>query len=213
MDNQKQYKIYEVLAAAASYLDNPEDKELSAKFEEIKNGLIVREYMPIAQKELCIKKTLIDMRVDENTKATPYTASVLYEIALVFDCLLGYVVNLDYDIDGIYKDATFYDILAVSGLTKYILSFCKEDYSRLEQMANRMISFDNLKELSKNLELASPEQVARLTTEFKNFITDLNPEVLARLGGIAAADDPLLTNIKNIVEDTTFKAIDESTNN
>ena len=204
MEENKTYQIYEILAAAAEWLNDPEDEEKALKFNEIQQGLVIRDYMPLGQKELIMRKALIDMRSDE--QVLPYTASILHEIALLFDCLLAYVVNLDPNIDNIYKDASFYDILKLSGIIDYILSFCEKDYESLRQMADRMISFDNLKELTKNIELASPEQVQRLTDEFKRFTTDTNSEVLKHMGEIMAANDPLLNRIKTNIEDEAFKA-------
>ena len=84
MPENKKYEIYEILAAVTSWLQNPEDKELYDRVEEIKQNLIVREYMPLGQKELCLRKALIDMKTDE--EALPYTCSTLYEIAILFDC-------------------------------------------------------------------------------------------------------------------------------
>ena len=204
MEENKTFQIYEILAAAAEWLNDPENEEKAKKIEDIKSSLIIRAYMPLEQKEILMRKALIDMQSDK--EIMPYTASILYEIALVFDCLLGYVVNLDADIDNLYKDASFYDILQLSGIIDYILSFCEKDYESLRKMADRMISFDNLKELSKNIELTSPEQINELTEEFKRFRTDTSPEVFKHIGQIMASNDPLLNNIKNNIEGEAFKA-------
>ena len=202
-EENKIYQIYEILAAAAEWLNDPENEEKSNAFEDIKTALVIRDYMPLEQKEIIMRKALIDMRSEE--EVMPYTASILYEIALVFDCLLAYVVNLDPNIDNVYKDASFYDILYMSGVIDYILSFCGRDYEFLRKMADRMISFDNLKELSKNIEVTSPEYINALTEEFKHFRTDTSPEVLKHLGEIMAGNDPLLNNIKKNVEDVAYK--------
>ena len=211
MEQEKVYQIYEILAAGAKFLENPTDENAFMELEGIKNSLVVKDYMPIAQKEIVLRKAIIDMRVDE--EAMPYTASILYEIALLFDCLLGYVINLDQNIDGLYKDASFYDILKLSGVVDYILKFCAKDYEQLIRMADRMISFDNLNELCKNISIVSPEEVTKLTQAFNNFTTDTNPEVLKRLGDIMAADDPLLANVKNAIEDNAFKIAQETGDN
>lgn len=203
-EENKTYQIYEVLAAAAEWLNDPESEEKNKVLEDIKTALVIRDYMPLEQKEIVMRKALIDMRSDE--EVMPYTASILYEIALVFDCLLAYVVNLDPNIDNVYKDASFYDLLYMSGVIDYILSFCGKDYEFLRKMADRMISFDNLKELSKNIEIASPEYINALTEEFKRFRTDTNPEMLKHLGEIMAGNDPLLNNIKKNVENVAFEA-------
>lgn len=203
-EEQKTYRIEELLVIAVNWLNNPEGEEETKALEDLKAALIIKDYMPIGQKELLLRKTIIDMRSDE--EIMPYTASILYEIAILFDCLLAYVVNLDPNIDSFYKDAAYYDVLKLSGLTDYIMSFCEKDYNVLYHMAEKMISFDNLKELAKNIEISSPEQIERLTDEFKRFTTETNPELLKALGNIAAVNDPLLMSIKNNIEEEAFKA-------
>jgi hypothetical protein len=49
----KVYEIYEILSAAAEWAQNPEDKGAIENFENIKNSLIIKDYMPLKQKELC----------------------------------------------------------------------------------------------------------------------------------------------------------------
>lgn len=216
-EGPKTYQIYEILAAAAEWLNDPEDEEKANLFETIKSQLIVREYMPLGQKEICLRKAIIDVRSDE--ELMPYTASILYEIAVLFDCLLAYVVNLEPDIDSLYKDASFYDLIVMSGLKDYILSFCGKDYEDMRHMADRMITFDNLKELTKMLNFASDEEVRSLTNEFKNFTTNTDTELLRGLSKLMAMNDPLMNSIKNSVEDTAFRYAqtvedgDESSNN
>lgn len=204
IEEKKTYEIYEILSVVAEWLQDPQNEDLYNAVEEIKHNLVVKEYMPIRQKELCLRKALIDMRADE---ALPYTCSVLYEIAILFDGLLGYVVNLNPDIDAFYKDGDFYDLLWLSGIIDYILGFCKEDYERLKRMADRMISFDNLKEITNGIQLTSPEQIDRLTNEFKRFTIETNPEILKSIGKILENNDPLLTEIKNNIEDMAYEQI------
>lgn len=203
IEEPKTYQIYEILAAAAEWLNDPENEEKSKAFETIKSQLIVREYMPLGQKEICLRKAIIDVRSDE--ELMPYTASILYEIAVLFDCLLAYVVNLEPDIDSLYKDASFYDLIVMSGLKDYILSFCGKDYEDMRHIADRMITFDNLKELTKTLESASPEAVNELTREFKNFTTDTNIEMIKHLSEIMAHNDPLMTKVKDTIEEGAFR--------
>lgn len=204
MEENKIYTIEEVLTVATEWLNDIENKEKLEALEEMKTSFVVRDYMPIVQKEILLRKALIDTHFDE--EIMPYTASILYEISIVFDGLLAYVVNLNPAIDSFYKDSAYYDVLKLSGIIDYILSFCEKDYDAFKHMADRMISFDNLNELSKNFELSSPEQVQQLTDEFKRFTTETNPEILKALGNIAAANDPLLTNIRTSIEDAAFKA-------
>ena len=208
MENNKQYKIYEILSVASNWAMDPENKDNILELEKIKEELIIRSYMPIGMKELCLRKAIIDMRTTEEEEL-PYGISVKYEIALLFDCLLAYVVNIDPEIDSIFKDRDFYDLLWISGIAERILEYCEEDYKLLVNMANRMISFDNFKELIKNIQLTSPEQIERLTNEFKNFVVELNPESLKHLDSIMAYNNPIINNIKKEVDNIAYNTISE----
>lgn len=206
----KIYEISELLIAASEWLNDPANEEKQAAWDEIKRSLVIREYMPLGQKEICIKKALIDMRTDEDI--TPHTASILYEIAIFFDCLLPYIVNLNPAIDSIFKEPYYYDVLVMAGLKDFIFSYCEKDYHSIEQLASRMIAFDNLKELSKNISLTSPEQIDNLTREFVRFTTQTDPEAIKALGNIASLNDPLLNTIKETIEDTAYKVALEAGN-
>lgn len=203
-EEMKVYKIYEILAAAAEWAENPEKEEAIEALENIKNSLIVKDYMPIKQKGMCLNKMLIDIYVDKDTSDS---AAVGEEIAMLFDCLLAYVVNLDYDIDTLFKDAEYYDLLYISGIVDYILGFCQKDYNKLERMVDKMISYDNLLELMSQMDMATPENVEELTKEFKRFRTETNPEILKNLGDIMVNNDPLLARTKKTIEDSAFNAI------
>ena len=117
----KIYEIHEVLAAAAEWAQNPENTDAAEALENIKNSLVIKDYMPLKQKELCLNKMLIDIYVEKDSADA---FSVGTEIAMLFDCLLGYVVNLNQDIDTLFKDTEFYDLLYISGIVNYILGFC-----------------------------------------------------------------------------------------
>ena len=103
------------------------------------------------------------------------------------------------------------DLLYNSGLVDYILGFCQKDVDRLQHMADRMISFDNLKDLMENIQVTSPEQIDRLTDEFKQFKTETNPEFIKHLGDIIALNDPLLNGVKENIENAAYEAVTKTT--
>lgn len=207
MEENKVYEIYEILAAAAEWMEDPENEEKNKKLEEIRNNLIVKEYMPLQQKTMCLQKALIDMRVDG--EVTPYEASTLYEMALFFDCLLVYVVNLNQNIDILFKEPDFYDLLHISGIAEHILSYCYEDYEVILKMAERAISFDNLTQLTKMIAVTSPEEVNRLTKEIEEFHSKMDKDSLKALADIMTANDPLTARIKKGIEDGAYTAMNE----
>ena len=51
----KIYEIHEILAAAAEWAQNPESEDATEVLENIKNSLIIKDYMPLEQKSLCSK--------------------------------------------------------------------------------------------------------------------------------------------------------------
>lgn len=206
MAYEKKYEIHEVLSIAAEWAQNPDDMDAYNRLEELKKDIIVRDYMPMGLKELCLRKAIIDIK-SSNENDLPYGFSVKYEIAIFFDCLLAYAVNINADINDIFKDIDYYDLLWISGIANKILAYCEDDFQRLKDMANRMISFDNLNELINNIQLTSPDQINRLTNEIKMFTSGLSPESIKYLGQMAAANDPMLENIRNNVEDAAYNEV------
>ena len=200
----KQYELYEILSVASEWAENPEDKDAQAALSNILNSLVVRDYMPLKLKENCLKRALIDIKSNE------FSGSVLasqYEISIFFNCLLPYIVNLNIEIDGLFKDYEFYDLLHICGLTEYILSFCKKDYEVLVHMAERMISFENMKDLSTIIDKASPDAINQLIDEFKKFKTDTSPEMLKTYGDILASGDPMFKRAKDAIETGAYNAV------
>lgn len=203
---EKNFDIVVVLSIISDFLSNPEDEEKVKAFEDMKRELTVRDYMPIEQKRLLLRKLMVDIKADE---ILPYTFSMGYEVAFLFDCLLAYVVNIDPDISDTFKDTAYYDLIYVSGLADYILSFCQKDCDRLRNMAERMLAFDNLKGLMDMMGMMTPDAVDKLTAEFKRFTMETNPELLKQYSEILSREDPLTTRVKEAIEDNAFRIAHE----
>lgn len=197
----KQFKIYDILMTCAEFIDEPSNEEKTQAFNELKKDLVIRSYMPLRQKGLCLEKAIVDLHGDIEE---PYMYSVAYEIAFLFDCVLAYVVNLDPDINILFKTPETADMLYNAGLIDYILGFCQKDVDALRRMADRMISFDNLKEISDAIDLTSPEQIQRLTDEFKKFADEMDPQKLKGIAQMINMNDPLLKDIKDTIEDKAY---------
>ena len=55
--------ILDLLETASSWLVSPEDKEAEKKFNEIKNQIIVKSFLPLTMKNALVKKAISDLRI------------------------------------------------------------------------------------------------------------------------------------------------------
>ena len=55
--------ILDLLETASSWLVSPEDKEAEKKFNEIKNRIIVKSFLPLTMKNALVKKAISDLRI------------------------------------------------------------------------------------------------------------------------------------------------------
>ena len=169
--------------------------------------LVIRNFLPLTQKEAVMLKTLYDIKAVD-TEAQHFASAL--EVSLTFNALMAYVVNIDYDIEQTLKDEIFYDVFWVSGLGDYILSFCERDFNRVKDMVQTMVSFENLKELLEEISKMTPDSIDRFTSTFKNFSLESNSEIIRNLADIARHQDPLFTKVKDSVVEGAWREIDKA---
>ena len=150
--------ILDLFDALSIFVSDPSNKETMEKVEDFKQKLIIRNFLPLAQKEAVVLKTLYDIKAVD-TEAQHFVSAL--EVSLTFNALMAYVVNIDYDIEQTLKDEIFYDVFWVSGLGDYILGFCEKDFNRVKDMVQTMVSFENLKELLEEISKMTPDSVSR----------------------------------------------------
>lgn len=207
---EEKIKLYDMLKVCSEYLTEPENEEKIKAYNDMMAKLVIRDYVPLQQKELLLRKALMDIRMVEDT-AYHFTAAS--EIALVFDILLFYVVNLDVDsVETIYKDYDYLDLLEFAGVCDTIKQYAGKDYDKCVKMFDRTVSYDNVTNLIKEVNSASPEKLDSVTDELKRFRATLTPEMLKTIGDIYAHSDPLINTVKNAVEETAWQAVDNMKN-
>ena len=59
--------ILDLLETASSWLVSPEDKEAEKKFNEIKNQIIVKSFLPLTMKNALVKKAIFDLRTSDDS--------------------------------------------------------------------------------------------------------------------------------------------------
>lgn len=197
--------ILDLLEIASSWLVYPENKEAEKKFNEIKNQIVVKSFLPLTMKNALVKKAIFDLRTsDDSIDEFPQAL----EISLLFNVLLEYT-NIKWE-DGLeVKDAAFYDILWASGVCDMILEYCRSDYERVVRMVENMFSFENLYNLVETINKMTPDSVDELTKEVKRIRLESDPQILHDYATLARAGDPILHKMADAIEETAYKAAKE----
>lgn len=178
-------------------------EELNDLFQK----LVIKSYMKMDYKVLCLTRTFMDADKDLEIPAPFFVAA--FDIALLFDCLLSYA-NIDTgSITQEEKNYENYDILNESGLADYILSFCANDYRKLESMAERVISYENLISLMDSLNNFDSEALEKLTDKYDDFMKNTDPQLIHDMSTILMANDDTVANVVGaMIEESVDKAKD-----
>ena len=202
MAETEKIKIEELLKLCVSFVQGKGDPDVLAQIEAIERTFVIRDYIPLAEKELLLRRALIDIRMDDDEG---YSFTVGKEIVVLFDLLLPYVTNMEMDINTVFRDYDYYDCLYVCGVPQYIMGFCKEDFNRLTKMLDDTVSYDNIRILLSELTEIDSTTFDELSQSIKNFKTEIKPETMEFLSKIAAFNDPLLHKVKDTVEEAARK--------
>lgn len=199
--NKDSVDILDLLETASSWLVSPEDKEAEKKFNEIKNQIIVKSFLPLTMKNALVKKAIFDLRTSDDT-IDEFPQAL--EISLLFNVLLAYT-NIEWEEGLEVKDAAFYDILWASGVCDMILEYCRSDYERVVRMVENMFSFENLYSLVETINKMTPDSVDELTKEVKRIRLEADPKILHDYATLARAGDPILHKVADAVEEAAYK--------
>ncbi len=174
----KKVLLSELLLKALDYLQNPLDKEKEKEFEDLKNLITVKVFLPLIDKEAILLRIAYNQDQAFGDSAMGYTC--VTELALIIHGLLAYT-NIDINIGIDYKQYGVYDTIMESGLYDYILSYCKTDFERLEMMLRQMISFDNLSSLVETLGKLDVDSIEKLTQTISEFKSKMDTGELAKI--------------------------------
>lgn len=201
--DKKIVDILDLLEASSTWLAFPDDEVARKNFDEIKNKIVIKSFLPLEMKNALVKKAIFDIRTsDDRIDEFPQAL----EISLLFNVLLAYT-NIEWE-DGLeVKDAAFYDILWASGVCDMILEYCRPDYERVVRMVENMFSFENLYNLVDIINKMTPDSVEELTKEVRRIRLDTDPKILHDFATMARAGDPLLHKMADAVEETAYKAV------
>lgn len=162
--------------------------EQAEDFDKIFPQILVKDYLPMAQKELLISQ-IIWYTFDKQPDETYIDYMTNFEICLILYGLLGYT-TIENDLQMAALSSAIVDILYECGFVDKILNFCKKDYERLCTMADRAVNFRTGLELINSIATFDPQQLQELAQELKNTLGGLTPETVRGLVKIAQINDP-----------------------
>lgn len=158
------------------------------EFDKIFPQILVKDYLPMAQKENLIAQ-IVWYTFDKQADETYIDYMTNFEICLILYGLLGYT-TIENDLQMAALSSAIVDILYECGFVDKILNFCKKDYERLCTMADRAVNFRTGLELINSIATFDPQQLQELAQELKNTLGGLTPEAVRGLVKIAQINDP-----------------------
>ena len=124
---ESKLKLSQYLELAIKFSEDPSDKNLE-ELNEFINTIQVKEFMPLADKEIVCGRILSVLNDDFSAMGV----ARFIEMGRIIYGLLGYCVNFENDLDTIaLSTPSIYDTIVMNGLYDYILNKCFADYNRL----------------------------------------------------------------------------------
>lgn len=196
MEKMEYIDILKLLEAIRDFFTDPQNEEKQRAFEELRQKITVKSTLPLLQKGIVIKRALLDIATEQENDEDGLVTSINFEKFMTFDVLLAYS-NIGPEIENVFKDAVFYDMLWESGVCDDILKYCERDYNKTVDLIYRELSWENTKELVAALKNLSTESIEGLTKEFKEFKANLDPDLLNSMLEITGNGDPLLQAVRD----------------
>lgn len=197
MAEQEKIKLTQLLEACLAFEKDPVPAN-EIKVLEITKLFIYREYIPLVEKQINIA-TIISAIPDDDDDAL--VAENWITMGKIIYGLLGYVVNLENDLDRVGLTPAVIDILYRNNIIDSILEHCEKDYKRFEKMLDDVINFNNIFKLTQTASIIGGERLETFIKELRELKQDLTPELLEQLKSLAVAGSPEFAVIKEAVLD------------
>ena len=154
--NDDKLKLSDYLMLVSKFESEPDNQEILKQIDDFLSKLIVREYMPLKEKEIAVMFILNNLNKDFDAAG----ASAFLEIGKVTEGLLSYCINLEKDISAIALGYYLVDSIYKYGLYSTIFNKCEKDCTRLFNMVDNAVNVSNI------YRLLSPEQ--KIQCNYKN---------------------------------------------
>ena len=178
-------KLTELLHACLEFKKEPKDEKLE-EINKIVDQFQIRTYLPLVRKQLAlivIANSVTDDMDAIEAAINVHSAKTLYGI-------LGYVTNLEIDVEYSSITPGIIDILYEMGIVDKVLEYCEKDYRRLENIYNEVFDFTNVERIAEVPSLLSEEKMDEVIKTLNSLKTELTPEMLEAIKKISTETSP-----------------------
>lgn len=170
---------------ALDFEEHPEDPIKEQILKEYLDKVIIRNYIPLKEKELVMVNIMNGVNKDFDA---PGRAAFL-EMSKTVSGLLAYCVNIENDVSLSTIMYSINDVCWQYGLSELVLKYCSTDYEKLCNMVDSALRFENLETLIKTASLFSQEELDKWEKSIKELETHLNSEQFKALNEYTASND------------------------
>lgn len=188
---------------ALEFEEHPEDLMKKEALKEYLDKIIVRNYIPLKEKELLMVNIMNSIGKDSDA---PGKAAFL-EMSKTTAGLLAYCVNVENDISISSVLYNVYDICWQYGLSGIVLKYCADDYNKLCSMVDSAISIDNLDTLIKTASLFGKEDFEKWEKSIQELETHLSSEQFQELKKLVATNDESGAKLLNQIQEEALSEV------
>lgn len=181
MDNEN-LSLNKYLQLCVAFETNPSE-ETDAEIHDFLNKLVVKEYLPLAEKSIYAASVLLEISDDFDS----FGAAAFLEMGKLFHGLCNYAINLDNDIGMLARTHAAYDLCYKYGLADAIRKRCNEDYQRFCAYVDNASNISNAYRLIQTASLLNSAEYEKWVDAMKELKATFTPEMLKNLEGINIA--------------------------
>ena len=197
--------LTDLLEACLDFKNEP-TPEKEAAIKVFTDRFIIKEYIPLPEKMVQVALIMGNISSDNLDQIEAETWLIIGKVVYG---ILGYVANLENNLDKLSMSTAVVDILYEMGIIDEILEHCGKDYARLEKIIDETINFSNIFRIMETTRLFSKDNIDEFVKEIHSFKTDLTPEMLKSLESIANATAPEFEALKEtLVDEALGRAMD-----
>lgn len=188
---------------ALEFEEHPEDLTKKEALREYLDKIIVKNYIPLKEKELLMVNIMNSVNKDYDA---PGKAAFL-EMSKTITGLLAYCVNIENDISISSILYSVYDVCWQYGLADIVLKYCSDDYNKLCSMVDSAIRIDNIETLIKTTSLFGKEDFDKWEKSIQELETHLSSEQFQELKKLVATNDESGVELLNQIQEEALSEV------
>lgn len=202
---EEKLKLSDYLLLCTKLDENPDDEGMN-QIQDFLSKLVIREYIPLKEKELILMEILNLLNKDFDA---PGVAGFI-EIGKTVRVLLSYCINLEVDISYLTVGYFLVDAIHKYGLYSAILTRCKDDCNRLFNMVDNAINVSNIYRLLETASLFNSEEYDKWLESMSTLKDTLDSESLQNILSVMKVDaqttgEDIVTQLKKAALESVQK--------